>query len=131
MKFSEIKSDNKYLKIFLRFPVSSLLSFIIRFFSLYLFVDLLKYDYTSVYLIVYLYVVGQSYLIQKYFVQKSKENNFTKFLFSNIVLGIFEYLMIYFLQIFFNSYYAYMFLVTALRIYLLRFYIYTFKIFKS
>ena len=131
MKLFEILSDSKYFKIFLRFPINSLLSFVIRFVSLYFLVDLLNYDYTSIYLITYLYIICQSYVIQKYFVQKSRENTFTKFLFSNIVLGILEYTLIYFLQIFFSSYYSYMFLVAAAIIYFLRFYIYTFKIFKS
>ena len=130
MKLFEILSDSKYFKIFLRFPINSLLSFVIRFVSLYFLVDLLNYDYTSIYLITYLYIICQSYVIQKYFVQKSRENAFTKFLFSNIVLGILEYTLIYFLQIFFSSYYSYMFLIAAAIIYLLRFYIYTFKIFK-
>lgn len=131
MKLFEILSGSKYFKIFLRFPINSLLSFVIRFVSLYFLVDLLNYNYTSIYLITYLYFICQSYVIQKYFVQKSRENTFTKFLVSNIVLGILEYTMIYFLQIFFSSYYSYMFLVAATIIYFLRFYIYTFKIFKS
>ena len=131
MKLFEILSGSKYFKIFLRFPINSLLSFVIRFVSLYFLVDLLNYDYTSIYLITYLYIICQSYVIQKYFVQKSRENTFTKFLFSNIVIGVFEYALIYFLQIFFSSYYSYMFLIAAAVVYFLRFYIYTFKIFQS
>lgn len=131
MKFLKIFADRKYFRIFLRFPINSLLSFVIRFFSLYFLVDIYNFDYTLVYITTYSYIIFQSYLLQKYFVQKSMKSNFILFLFSNIVIGIFEYALIYFLQIFFSSYYSYMLFVAAAVVYLLRFYIYTFKIFKS
>ena len=130
MKFTEVIKDRKYFKIFLRFPINSILSFIIRFSSLFFLVDLLNYDYTLVYLISYLYIICQSYLIQKFIVQKSRKGSFTKFLYSNIIIGIFEYSLIYFLQMLFNTSYVYMFLIAALIVYFLRFYIYTFKIFN-
>ena len=131
MKFLKILKSNEYFKIFLKFPINSFLSFLIRFFSLYFFVDILKYNYSTVYLNTYLYILFQSYLIQKYFVQKSSENNFIKFFFANIFLGFFEYGLIYILQLFFNSYYSFMFIVAAVVIYFFRFYIYTFKIFNK
>lgn len=130
MKFTEVIKDRKYFKIFLRFPINSILSFIIRFSSLFFLVDLLNYDYTLVYLISYLYIICQSYLIQKFIVQKSRKGSFKKFLYSNIIIGIFEYSLIYFLQMLFNTFYVYMFLIAALIVYFLRFYIYTFKIFN-
>ena len=130
-KVLEIIKKNEYLQIFLKFPINSALSFLIRFLCLYFFVDLLNYNYDTIYLVSYVYIVCQSYLIQKYFVQKSSENNFFKFFFTNIFLGFFEYALIFVLQIFFNSYYSYMLIVSAILIYFFRFYIYTFKIFKK
>lgn len=123
--------DKKYIKIFLKFPINSFLSFLIRFSSIYFFVDFLGYSYTTVYLVSYLYIVCQSYLIQKHFIQKSIENKFTKFLISNIFLGFFEFLLIYILQLFFNANYSQLLVVAAIIIYFIRFYIYTFKIFKK
>lgn len=131
MKILEYIRNNEILKIFLKFPINSFISFLIRFSTLYFFVDLLEYNYSRVYLITYLYIVFQSYFIQKYFVQKSSHSNFLQFFFTNILLGIFEYGLIYTLQIFFDSYYSFMLIITAIIIYLFRFYFYTFKIFKK
>lgn len=72
--------NGRNLKIFFRFPVNSFLSFFVRFFSLYFFVDLMKYNYLAIYFSTYLYVILQSYLIQKYYIQKSTENKFLNFL---------------------------------------------------
>ena len=131
MKLIKVIKEREILKIFLKFPISSFLSFLIRFLSLYFLVDLLEYNYNAVYIITYIYVVIQSYLIQKYFVQKSSQDAFIKFFISNIFLGILEYGMISALQLFFNSYYSLMLVVSAIIIYFIRFYIYTFKIFKN
>ena len=79
MRITEILKSKKYIKIFLKFPINSILSFVVRFFSLYFLVDILNYSYTVVYCSTYLYVVFQSYLVQKYLIQKSSANNFLKF----------------------------------------------------
>ena len=129
MKLKKNFKNNEYFKIFLKFPINSLLSFLIRFLSLYFFVDLLFYDYNTIYLITYFYIICQSYFVQKFVIQRSSENNFVKFLFTNIILGFVEYTMIYYLQIFFN-YYSSSLIVAGLVIYFFRFYFYTFKIFN-
>lgn len=131
MRITEILKSKKYIKIFLKFPINSILSFVVRFFSLYFLVDILNYSYTVVYCSTYLYVVFQSYLVQKYLIQKSSANNFLKFLITNLILGFFEFSIIYVLQLQFNSYYSYLLIFAASIIYFIRFYIYTFKIFKN
>lgn len=130
MKLIKSVKNSEHFGIFLRFPINSLLSFLIRFLSLYFFVDLLSYDYNTIYLISYVYILCQSYFVQKFIVQRSSENNFIKFLLTNFILGFVEYTMIYCLQLFFN-YYSYSLILAGLFIYFLRFYFYTFKIFKK
>ena len=130
MKLVKNFKKSEYLKIFLKFPINSLLSFSIRFLSLYFFVDILSYDYNTIYLITYFYIVCQSYFVQKFIVQRSSKNNFKKFLLTNIILGFVEYAMIYCLQIFFNYYYSFSLVIAGLVIYFFRFYFYTFKIFN-
>ena len=122
--------NDRNLKVFFRFPVNSFLSFFIRFFSLYFFVDLMKYNYIAIYLSTYLYVIFQSYLIQKYYVQKSIENKLFKFFTTNLFLGLIEALLIYILENLLNYYYSYMLIISAIFMYFLRYYLYTFKIFK-
>lgn len=130
-KFNKNIKGNKYLKIFLKFPINSFISFIFRFLSLYFFVDLLNYDYNAIYLLTYVYIVFQSYFVQKYFVQRSSEKKFVKFFVTNILLGLIEYTLIYIIQLFFYSYYSSAFIFSAIIIYFFRFYIYTFIIFKK
>lgn len=123
--------NDRNLKVFFRFPVNSFLSFFIRFFSLYFFVDLMKYNYIAIYLSTYLYVIFQSYLIQKYYVQKSIENKLFKFFTTNLFLGLIEALLIYILENLLNYYYSYMLIISAIFMYFLRYYLYTFKIFTK
>mgnify|MGYP001309118888 CR=1 FL=1 len=130
MKLIKNFKKSEYLKIFLRFPINSLLSFLIRFLSLYFFVDLLSYNYNTIYLTTYFYIMCQSYFVQKFIVQRRSGNNFKKFLLTNIILGFVEYAMIYCLQIFFNYYYSSSLIIAGLVIYFFRFYFYTFKIFN-
>lgn len=123
--------NDRNLKVFFRFPVNSFLSFFVRFFSLYFFVDLMKYNYIAIYLSTYLYVIFQSYLIQKYYVQKSIENKLFKFFTTNLFLGLIEALLIYILENLLKYYYSYMLIISAIFMYFLRYYLYTFKIFTK
>lgn len=124
-------ANSSHVKAFFRFPVNSFLSFFIRFFSLYFFVDLMKFNYIAIYLSTYLYVIFQSYLIQKYYVQKSTDNKLFKFFTTNLFLGLIEALLIYILENLLNYYYSYMLIISAIFMYFLRYYLYTFKIFTK
>lgn len=126
------KLFNKQLFIkFAKFPINSILSFLIRFLSILIFVDLLNLDFNLIYSISYIYVIIQSYFIQKKFIFKSGSSKFFKFLTFNLFIAICEYAIIIFLRQYYQIYFSLLIISLSVFTYLTRFCVYEFIIFKN
>jgi hypothetical protein len=114
----------------IKYPLNSILSFLIRFLIILIFVDLLNFNFETIFFISYIYLIIQSYFIQKKYIFKFDENRLSIFIIVNLILGLLEYFILELLRLKFIIYYSVLVILTTAILFFLRFYIYNFKIFK-
>ncbi len=126
MVIKNIISSDKF-----RYVLNSFLSVASRFILVFLFTDLLKFNFLIIHTLVYFYVLLQSYLVSKFFVFNAKETNYLKFILFNLIITLIEYFLILNIVKNFNVNYALATLVTGFFTFLFRYLVYRYIIFKK
>ena len=126
MVIKNIISSDKF-----RYVLNSFLSVASRFILVFLFTDLLKFNFLIIHTLVYFYVLLQSYLVSKFFVFNAKETNYLKFILFNLIITLIEYFLILNIVKNFNVNYSLATLVTGLFTFLFRYLVYRYIIFKK
>ena len=126
MVIKNIISSDKF-----RYVFNSSLSVVSRFILVFLFINLLKFNFLIIHTLVYFYVLLQSYLVSKFFVFHAKETNYLKFIFFNLIITLIEYFLILNIVKNFNVNYSLATLVTGLFTFLFRYLVYRYIIFKK
>lgn len=114
-------SKKNDLILYIKYQLNSFLSVFLRSSLIYIFSDILSYDYSTIFWITFILVSTNSFFIQKKFVFKSDDrNSLLRFVQIAILLGLLEYFISYYLLDFFNLN-VFAFLIAGFGIYILRF----------
>ena len=88
-----MENKNRNLFLYLKYQANSILSVSLRSASIYIFTDLLKFNYSLIFWLSFFLVSINSFFIQKKFVFKSENpRSFSRFLLVAVSLGILEYI---------------------------------------
>lgn len=115
----------------MRYLANSSLSVSTRFLLTFYFADYLNWDFTGVYIFAYIYVLLQSYLINKLLIFKPNDNNLLGFIGINLLISVIEYLCINQLESSTFINYSLSTLVIGLITFISRYLIYENIIFKN
>ena len=115
----------------MRYIANSFLSVSTRFLLTFYFADYLNWDFTGVYIFAYIYVLLQSYLINKLLIFKPNDNNLLGFIGINLLISVIEYLCINQLESSTFINYSLSTLVIGLITFISRYLIYENIIFKN
>ena len=111
----------KNFSLLIKFQLNSLLSVTLRSFSIFLFTDILNFNYSLIFWISLIVVSINSYHIQKKYVFKySNKNSLKRYIYLGLLLAIFEYCVSIFLKTFVN-YNVFAFLFAGLITFVTRF----------
>lgn len=115
----------------MRYLANSFLSVSTRFLLTFYFADYLNWDFTEVYIFTYIYVLLQSYLINKLLIFKPNSNNLLGFIAVNLLISGVEYFCINQLESSTFLNYSFATLVIGLMTFITRYLIYRNIIFKD
>lgn len=115
----------------MRYLANSSLSVSTRFLLTFYFADYLNWDFTGVYIFTYIYVLLQSYVINKLLIFKPNDNNLLGFMGINLLISVIEYLCINQLESSTFINYSLSTLVIGLITFISRYLIYENIIFKN
>jgi len=105
----------------IRFQLNSILSVTLRSICIFIFTDIMTFNYSSIFWASLVIVSLNSYVIQKKYVfKKSKRNSFKKYLMVSLSLALFEYLTSIFLKTYFE-FNVYAFLIAGFFTFIVRF----------
>ena len=105
----------------IRFQLNSILSVTLRSICIFIFTDIMTFNYSSIFWASLVMVSLNSYVIQKKYVfKKSKRNSFKKYLMVSLSLALFEYLTSIFLKTYFE-FNVYAFLIAGFFTFIVRF----------
>jgi len=115
---------------FSKYQLVTLTNFITRTSIIYIFSDYLLLPYNYVFWYSLLYIILQGYFLNKNFVFREQTNSFYKYLFINVLFGLFDFISSSYLFEYLDFYSA-AFIFSSVLTTVVRFYAYKNLIFRS
>jgi putative flippase GtrA len=115
---------------FSKYQLVTLTNFITRTSIIYIFSDYLLLPYNYVFWYSLLYIILQGYFLHKNFVFREQTNSFFKYLFINVLFGLFDFISSSYLFEYLDFYSA-AFIFSSVLTTVVRFYAYKNLIFRS
>ena len=115
---------------FSKYQLVTLTNFITRTSIIYIFSDYLLLPYNYVFWYSLLYIILQGYFLHKNFVFREQTNSFYKYLFINVLFGLFDFISSSYLFEYLDFYSA-AFIISSVLTTVVRFYAYKNLIFRS